>query len=266
MSHDHPLDGRVALVTGATSGFGLACARSLARAGARVIASGRRAERLAALAAELQPAVHPLPLDVRDGGEIRRALASLPAELAEVDVLVNSAGLALGLEPAQRASLEQWETMIATNCTGLVTLTRAILPGMVARDRGHVVNIGSVAATHAYSGGNVYGATKAFVSQFSRNLKSDLLGTRVRVTCIEPAMADTEFAVVRFEGDAAKAAEVYEGMQPLTAEDVADAILYCVTRPPHVDVTSMELFPVAQAPAGFSVKRDRTSSPTRPRT
>jgi 3-hydroxy acid dehydrogenase/malonic semialdehyde reductase len=252
---DHPLQGRVALVTGATSGFGLACARSMVRAGARVVASGRRADRLAALAAELAPAVYSLPLDVRDVPAMQRALASLPADLRDVDVLVNNAGLALGLEPAQRASLEQWETMIATNCTGLVALTRAILPGMVERDRGHVVNIGSVAATHGYSGGNVYGATKAFVRQFSQNLKSDLLGTRVRVSCIEPAMAETEFSLVRFEGDAAKASRVYDGMQPLTAEDVADAILYCVTRPPHVDVTMMELFPVAQAPAGFAVKR-----------
>jgi 3-hydroxy acid dehydrogenase/malonic semialdehyde reductase len=238
MSDRYLLEGRIALVTGATSGFGLACARSMVRAGGRVVASGRRAERLDTLRAELGPAVHPMPLDVRD-----------------IDVLVNSAGLALGLEPAQRASLEDWEAMIATNCTGLVRLTRAVLPGMVERDRGHVVNIGSVAATHAYLGGNVYGATKAFVRQFSQNLKSDLLGTGVRVTCIEPAMAETEFSRVRFGGDAAKAAEVYRGMQPLTAEDVADAILYCVTRPPHVDVTLLELFPAAQAPAGFTVRR-----------
>ena len=168
---------------------------------------------------------------------------------------MNDAGLALGLEPAHRASLEQWETMIATNCTGLVALTRAVLPGMVARDRGHVVNVGSVASTHAYPGGNVYGATKAFVRQFSQNLKADLLGTRVRVTCIEPGMAETEFSLVRFEGDAGKAAQVYQGMRPLGAEDVADAILWCATRPPHVDVTVLELFPVAQAPAGFAVRR-----------
>lgn len=253
--NDHPLEGRVALVSGASSGFGLACARSLVRAGARVVAAARRADRLAALASELSPHVFPLPMDVADLPAIPRALAGLPAELREVDVLVNNAGLALGLEPAQRASLEQWETMIATNCTGLAALTRALLPGMVERDRGHVVNVGSVAAAHAYPGGNVYGATKAFVRQFSMNLKSDLLGTRVRVSCIEPGMADTEFSLVRFEGDAAKASKVYEGMQPLTGEDVADAILYCLTRPPHVDVTVLELFPVAQALAGFSVKR-----------
>ena len=255
MSDPLPLQGRIALVTGATSGFGLACARGLVRAGARVIASGRRTERLAALAAELAPHVFPLPLDLRDPPAVQRAVAGLPADLRELDLLVNDAGLALGQEPAQRASLEQWETMIATNCTGLVRLTRAVLPGMVARDRGHVVNVGSVAATHAYPGGNVYGATKAFVRQFSQNLKVDLLGTRVRVTCIEPGMAETEFSLVRFQGDAGRAAQVYQGMQPLGAEDVADAILWCVTRPPHVDVTALELFPVAQAPAGFAVKR-----------
>ncbi len=255
MDDDLPLQNRIALVTGATSGFGLACVRSMVRAGARVVASGRRTDRLAALAAELAPAVFPLPFDVRDVPAMQRAVAGLPADLRDIDVLVNDAGLALGMEPAQRASLEQWETMIATNCTGLVALTRALLPGMVTRDRGHVVNVGSSAATHAYAGGNVYGATKAFVRQFSQNLKADLLGTRVRVTCIEPGMAETEFSLVRFEGDATRASRVYEGMQPLAGEDVADAILYCVTRPPHVDVTLLEIYPVAQAPAGFAVKR-----------
>jgi 3-hydroxy acid dehydrogenase/malonic semialdehyde reductase len=255
MTDTRSLEGRIALVTGATAGFGLACTRSLVRAGARVVSAARRADRLAALSAELGAAVLSLPLDVSDVPAAPRAVAELPAGWREVDVLVNNAGLALGLEPAQRASLEQWENMIATNCTGLVALTRALLPGMVARDRGHVVNLGSVAAGHAYRGGNVYGATKAFVRQFSQNLKSDLLGTSVRVTCIEPAMADTEFSLVRFEGDAARAAQVYQGMQPITAEDVADAVLHCLTRPPHVDVTLLELYPVAQAPAGFAVER-----------
>ena len=250
-----PLDGQLALVTGATSGIGKACARALSRAGARLIASGRRAERLADLVAELGPGAFPLPLDVRDKDAVRRAVEELPAELSAIDLLVNCAGLALGIEPAQRSSLEHWENMIATNCSGLVTLTHALLPGMVARDRGHVVNIGSVAATHAYPGGNVYGGTKAFVRQFSLNLKSDLLGTRVRVSCIEPAMVETEFSLVRFEGDLPRAAKVYEGMQPLSGEDVADAVLYCVSRPPHVDVTVLELFPVAQAPGPFAVHR-----------
>ncbi len=252
-----PLSNRLALVTGATSGIGLACARRLVGAGARVVAAGRRAERLAALAAELGPAVHPLPLDVRDLPGLPAALARLPAGWTDLDVLVNAAGLALGLEPAPRASLEQWETMISTNCAGLVALTRHVLPGMVARGRGHVVNLGSVAGTFPYPGGNVYGATKAFVRQFTMNLKADLVGTPLRVTCIEPGMVETEFSVVRFAGDEEKAAQVYRGMQPLAADDVADAILYCVTRPPHVDVTVMELFPVAQGPGAFAVHRDR---------
>ena len=250
-----PLANRVALVTGATSGIGLACARRFVAAGARVVAAGRRAERLEALAAELGPAVHPLPLDVRDLPGLPAALARLPAGWTELDVLVNSAGLALGLEPAPRASLEQWETMISTNCAGLVALTRHVLPGMVARGRGHVVNLGSVAGTFPYPGGNVYGATKAFVRQFTMNLKADLVGTPLRVTCIEPGMVETEFSVTRFSGDAEKAAHVYAGMQPLGADDIADAILYCVTRPPHVDVTVMELFPVAQGPGAFAVHR-----------
>lgn len=249
------LSGRVALVTGATSGIGLACARQLVACGARVIAAGRRAERLSALAGELGPAIHPLPLDVRDVAAIPAALATLPAGLAEVDVLVNSAGLALGLGPAQEASLAQWEQMIATNCTGLVAITRAVLPGMVARGRGHVVNLGSVAGSFPYPGGNVYGGTKAFVHQFTENLKADLIRTGVRVTCIEPGMVETEFSVVRFSGDEGKAAQVYQGMQPLTADDIADAILWCLTRPPHVDVTVMELFPTAQGAGAFSVHR-----------
>jgi 3-hydroxy acid dehydrogenase/malonic semialdehyde reductase len=249
------LSGRVALVTGATSGIGLACARQLVAQGARVIAAGRRSERLASLAAELGPAIHPLPLDVRDVAGLPGALAGLPAALAEIDVLVNSAGLALGLEPAQRASLAEWEQMIATNCTGLVALTRALLPGMVARGRGHVVNLGSVAGSFPYPGGNVYGGTKAFVHQFTENLKADLLDTGVRVTCVEPGMVETEFSVVRFAGDAGKAAQVYRGMQPLTADDVAEAILWCLTRPPRVDVTVLELFPTAQGAGGFNVHR-----------
>jgi 3-hydroxy acid dehydrogenase/malonic semialdehyde reductase len=249
------LSSRLALVTGATSGFGLACAEALHAAGGRVIAAGRRRDRLEALVARLGDRVLPLPLDVRDRAAVERAVAELPAAWAEVDLLVNSAGLALGLEPAPRASLDDWQQMIDTNCAGLVTVTRALLPGMVARDRGDVVNVGSVAGTYPYPGGNAYGATKAFVHQFTLNLKADLLGTRVRATCIEPAMAETEFSVVRFQGDAAKAKDVYRGMQPLAAADVADAVLWCVSRPAHVNVTVMQIFPAAQAFSPFAVKR-----------
>lgn len=249
------LQNRIALVTGASSGIGEACVDALAGAGARVIAAARRAERLQALAARHPGRLLPLVLDVRDREAVEEAVAELPADWAAIDVLVNSAGLALGLEPAQRASLDEWETMIDTNCGGLVTVTRAVLPGMVARDRGHVVNIGSVAGTYPYPGGNVYGATKAFVRQFTLNLKADLLGTRVRATSIEPAMTDTEFSLVRFGGDAAKASQVYQGMQPLLGADVADAVLWCVTRPAHVNVNALELMPAQQAFSPFAVNR-----------
>lgn len=249
------LQNRIALVTGASSGIGEACVDALAGAGARVIAAARRAERLQALAARHPGRLLPLVLDVRDREAVEEAVAELPADWAAIEVLVNSAGLALGLEPAQRASLDEWETMIDTNCGGLVTVTRAVLPGMVARDRGHVVNIGSVAGTYPYPGGNVYGATKAFVRQFTLNLKADLLGTRVRATSIEPAMTDTEFSLVRFGGDAAKASQVYQGMQPLLGADVADAVLWCVTRPAHVNVNALELMPAQQAFSPFAVNR-----------
>ncbi len=249
-----PLESTVAFVTGATSGFGRAIAERLVAEGARVVLSGRRADRLADLAKALGPRVLPIPLDVRDRRAVEAAVASLPAGFADVDLLVNNAGLALGLEPAQRASLDEWETMIDTNCRGLVTCTRALLPGMVARDRGHVVNIGSVAGSYPYPGGNVYGATKAFVRQFSLNLRADLLGTRVRVTNVEPGMADTEFSLVRLK-DSGKANAVYAGVDPLRAEDVADVVAWCATRPPHVNVNTIELMPTQQAFSPFAVHR-----------
>jgi 3-hydroxy acid dehydrogenase/malonic semialdehyde reductase len=249
------LEKSVALVTGATSGFGVAIAERLAAEGARVVLAGRRRDRLDALAGRLGERAHAVALDVRDRAAVERAVAGLPGPFAAIDVLVNNAGLALGLEPAPRASLDDWETMIDTNCKGLVTCTRAVLPGMVERNRGHVVNIGSVAASYPYPGGNVYGATKAFVHQFSLNLRSDLLGTDVRVTALEPGMAETEFSLVRFQGDAAKAKGVYQGVQPLRAEDVADAVAWCVTRPRHVNVNVMELMCVQQAFGNFAIHR-----------
>ncbi len=191
---------------------------------------------------------------MRDRAAVERALSSLPPDFAQVDVLVNNAGLALGLEPAQRASLDEWDQMIDTNARGLVAVTRQVIPGMVERGRGHVVNLGSVAGTYPYPGGNVYGATKAFVHQFSLNLRADLVGTGVRVTCVEPGMADTEFSLVRLK-DAEKARAVYQGLEPLSAADVADAIHWVVTRPPHVNVNVLELMPEAQAFSPFTVKR-----------
>ena len=249
------LGSKVALVTGATSGFGEATTEAFARAGATVIAAGRRRERLEALAARLGPRIHPLVLDVRDRAAVERAIGDLPPPLAAIDVLVNNAGLALGLEPAQRASLDDWDTMIATNCQGLVTATRAVLPGMVERNRGHVVNVGSVAATYPYPGGNVYGATKAFVRQFTLNLRADLLGTAIRATSIEPGMAETEFSLVRFGGDTSRASKVYEGVKPLSATDVAEAILWVVSLPAHVNVNALELMPVQQAFSPFAIDR-----------
>ena len=244
------------LVTGASAGFGAAIARRFAAKGSRVIVASRRLDRLAALADELGERVLPVELDVTDRDAIDAVLADLPAEFAGVDCLVNNAGLALGLGPAQAAAADDWDRMIDTNCRGLVHLTRAVLPGMIARGRGHVVNMGSVAASYPYPGGNVYGATKAFVHQFSLNLRSDLLGTPVRVSCIEPGMVGgTEFSGVRFGGDEARAAAVYAGMQPLTAEDVAETVWWLATLPAHFNVNTIEIMPVAQSFAPFQVAR-----------
>jgi 3-hydroxy acid dehydrogenase/malonic semialdehyde reductase len=243
-------------VTGASSGFGAAVTRRFAAAGARVIAAARRLDRIKELAAEFGPQILPLSLDVRDRQAVEAAVAGLPDEFAAIDVLVNNAGLALGLKPAQEADLDDWDQMIDTNCKGLVYCTRAILPGMVARGRGHVINLGSVAGSYPYPGGNVYGGTKAFVHQFSLNLRSDLHGTGVRVTCVEPGMAETEFSTVRYSGDTAKADAVYAGMQPLTADDVAESIYWAATLPQHVNVNTIELMPTAQSFAPFQVARE----------
>ena len=249
------LQGWTALVTGASSGIGEACALGLSQAGARLVLTGRREDRLQALAARLTTPVHIAVLDVRSRRDVEATLAALPPGFAEVDVLVNNAGLGLGLEPAHEASLDDWETMIDTNCKGLVYVTRTLLPGMVKRNRGHVVNLGSVAADHPYPGGNVYGATKAFVHQFSQMLKADLVGTRVRVTDIQPGMVETEFSQVRFKGDAQRAGKVYEGMEPLTGEDIADVVVWCVSRPAHVNINVVEVMPADQGFGPFNVKR-----------
>jgi 3-hydroxy acid dehydrogenase/malonic semialdehyde reductase len=245
-----------AFVTGATSGFGAACARRYLAGGLKVVGTGRREDRLAAMAKELGANFHPLALDVRDRAAVEKAVAALPRAFAEVDILVNNAGLALGLEPAQKANLDDWDGMIDTNVKGVVYCTRALLPGMVARDRGHVVNVGSVAGSYPYPGGNVYGATKAFVHQFSLNLRADLLGAKVRVTSFEPGMAETEFSLVRFKGDAEKAKAPYQGLEPMSAADIAEVIFYITAVvPPQVNVNRIELMPVMQAFSPFAFKR-----------
>lgn len=244
------------LITGATSGFGKASAELFSHHGWKLILTGRRGDRLAELRDTLgQAKVHAAAFDVRDRQQVEEMVAGLPAEFRDIDILLNNAGLALGLGPAQQASLDEWETMVDTNIKGLLYMTRLILPGMVARGRGHVINLGSVAASWPYPGGNTYGATKAFVQQFSRNLRADLRGTGIRVTNIEPGLAESEFSVVRFGGDKDKAAKVYEGTEPLTPVDIAEIIYWTASRPAHVNINCVEVMPVCQSWEGLAVSR-----------
>ena len=250
---------RTVVVTGASSGFGTSIARRFAADGARVVIAARRGDRIAALANELGDRAHAIELDVRDREAVEFAITNLPAAFAEIDILVNNAGLAKGLEPAQRATVDDWDQMVDTNCKGLMYVTRAVLPGMVARGRGHVINIGSVAGAYPYPGGNVYGASKAFVHQFSLNLRSDLHGTGVRVTCIEPGLAGgTEFSTVRFNGDQQRASAVYTGVDALGPDDVAEAVHWVASLPAHVNVNVLELMTVAQSFAPFQIHRRPT--------
>ena len=242
------------IVTGATSGFGSATAQKFAEAGAHVVVAGRREERLAALKDQFGDLIHAIPLDVRDNAAVAVAFSDLPPPFDAPTVLVNNAGLALGLQPADKADLEEWTRMIDTNITGLTTVTHAVLPGMVDRGHGHIINLGSVAGTYPYPGGNVYGATKAFVHQFSLNLRGDLVDKNIRVTCVEPGAAETEFSEVRL-GDRGKAAEFYKGFKPLSAEDVAEAVFFAATLPEHVNINVIEMMPTAQAFAGYSISR-----------
>lgn len=249
-------ENHIALVTGATSGFGRAVALRLLAGGARVIATGRRRERLDELAEQANTdRLLTIELDVteKDCGE--KLLAALPENFAGIDILFNNAGLALGLGPAHTADLDEWETMIETNVTGVVRIAHAILPGMVARGRGHVINVASIAATYPYPGGNVYGGTKAFVRQFSLGLRADLLGTPVKVTSLEPGACETEFSQVRFGGDKDKAAAVYQGMKPLSADDVAQTVEAVLRLPEHLNVNTIEIMPVAQAFAPLAMAR-----------
>jgi serine 3-dehydrogenase len=244
-----------ALITGATAGIGEAAARAFVDAGWHVIGTGRRAERLEALKAELGERFQPAVFDVRDEAARDAALAALPEAFQGIDLLINNAGLALGLAPAQSASLDQWKTMIDTNITSLVSITHKLLPGLIER-KGAIINLSSVAANYPYPGGNAYGATKAFVRQFSLNLRSDLNGTGVRVTSIEPGMVETEFTVVRTGGDQAASDKLYGGVTPMTGDDIAETLLWVATLPPHVNINAIELMPVNQAFSPFLVHRE----------
>jgi 3-hydroxy acid dehydrogenase/malonic semialdehyde reductase len=243
-------------ITGASSGFGEACARRFAAAGSKLILAARRTQRLEQLKAQLPVPTHIISLDVRDSRAVEKTVSDLPAEFADVDVLINNAGLALGIEPAYDADMENWEVMVDTNVKGLLYCTRAVLPRMVERDRGHIINIGSVAGTYPYKGGNVYGATKAFVRQFSLNLRVDLLGTRVRVTDVEPGLAKTEFTLVRLKGDVRKAEELYKGTKPIVPEDMGEIVFWISTLPEHLNINRIEIMPVCQAVDSFAIHRE----------
>ena len=250
----------IVLITGASAGFGAEMARKFVRHGHQVIATARHAGKLADLGSELGANLLPLTLDVTDKASIAQALDGLPAGWQPIDVLINNAGLALGLEPAQRTSLAEWETMIDTNVKGLVAMTHALLPGMVARAAGMIINIGSVAGATPMPGGNVYGATKAFVDQFTRNLRADLAGTGVRATHIAPGLCGgTEFSNVRLRGDDAAAAKIYEGTDLLTAVDIAEAAYWVATLPAHVNINIIEMMPACQGYGVLNIKRNPAS-------
>ena len=246
------------LITGASAGFGEAACKLFVQNGYRVIGAARRMDKLSALKDELGENFLPLQMDMTDKNSINNALSEIPEKWQEIELLVNNAGLALGLEPAYQCDFADWEQMIATNVLGLSYLTRQILPKMVAKKRGHIINIGSIAGTYPYPGGNVYGATKAFVKQFSRNLRADLAGTRVRVSNIEPGLCgDTEFSNVRFKWDNEKAAQVYENVEFVKPEDIAEIILWVFRQPEYVNINSIEVMPVAQSYAALSIYREQ---------
>ncbi|BAY08659.1 SDR family oxidoreductase [Calothrix sp. NIES-2098] len=253
------LENQIILITGASSGIGSACARVFAGAGAKLILAARRLERLQqladALSKDFNTEIHLLQLDVRDRIAVESAISSLPPTWSEIDILINNAGLSRGLDKLHEGSFEDWEEMIDTNIKGLLYLTRYVVPGMVKRDRGHVVNIGSIAGHQTYPNGNVYCGTKAAVRAISEGLKQDLLGTPIRVTSVDPGMVETEFSDVRFHGDTDRAKKVYQGVTPLTPDDVADVIFFCVTRSPHVNINEVVLMPVDQASATLVNRR-----------
>ena len=248
---------KIALITGATAGFGTAICRALIQAGYFVIGTGRRTERLTSLKAELGEKFLPLAFDISDRLATQEAIKSLPTQWKNIDLLVNNAGLALGLESADKANLDDWEQMIDTNIKGLVNITRFVLPQMVERNTGHIINIGSIAGNYAYPGGNVYGGTKAFVKQFSLNLRADLAGKNIRVTNLEPGLCGgTEFSNVRFKGDDERAEKVYENVQYVTPQDIANMVLWVNQQPEHVNINRIEVMPTAQTFAPLNVARN----------
>ncbi|WP_414568835.1 SDR family oxidoreductase [Nostoc sp. CCY 9925] len=253
------LENQIILITGASSGIGTACAKIFAGAGAKLILAARRLERLQQIADTLSQdfnsEVHLLELDVRDRSAVESAISTLPPSWSSIDILINNAGLSRGLDKLHEGSFTDWEEMIDTNIKGLLYISRYVVPGMVSRGRGHVVNLGSIAGHQTYPSGNVYCATKAAVRAISEGLKQDLLGTPVRVTSVDPGMVETEFSEVRFHGNTQRANQVYQGLTPLTADDVADVIFFCVTRSPHVNINEVVLMPVDQASATLVNRR-----------
>ena len=244
------------LITGASAGFGKALAERLVANGHRVIGCARRLDKLNALADTMGEAFLPMVMDVSDTAAIPQIIADLPDNFSQIDVLVNNAGLALGTEPAQNANLDDWMRMTDTNIKGLMAVTHAVLPAMVARDSGYIINVGSIAGSWPYFGGNVYGATKAFVKQFSLNLRADLIGTQVRVTNLEPGnVAGTEFSNVRYHGDYDKAAQVYDGFKTMTGDDIGDILLWLIESPAHINVNRLEVMPVAQTYNGLTIAK-----------
>lgn len=248
----------IIFITGASAGFGQAMARRFVKEGHTVIATARRLERLTQLKEELGDNLIPLSLDVRHEEEVKKVIDSLPAGLQKIDVLVNNAGLAVGTTPIQDSQIEDWKTMIETNINGLLYTTHYVLKKMMANQKGHIINLGSVAGEFPYPGGNVYGATKAFVHQLSLNMRADLVANNIRVTNIEPGMCETEFSIVRFNGDEKKASDVYKNMTPLSADDIAETVLWAITRPPHVNINVISLMPTQQAFSAFNVARTNT--------
>ena len=252
---------KTVLVTGASSGFGEAIAKRMAGHGHKVILAARRLDRLSKLAKNLgEDRAHALRMDVTDRCQVVDAINELPSQFSSIDILVNNAGLALGLAPAHEVDATDWDGMLETNCRGVMNVTHAVLPGMVRRRVGHVINIGSVAGTYPYIGGNVYGATKAFVRQFSLNLRSDLHGTGLRVTSVEPGLCGgTEFSSIRFKGDDKRAASMYEGMIPILPDDVAESVYWAASQPDHVNINAIEVMPVDQSFAPLQVHRSNSS-------